>query len=91
MIEECLICRKKPRNVEDKSAVAVVKDGFVVDQVSKCSSLWVSMLLRLPKSSINCKVTGNKVNRGAGNGLEIPCDYSAGGDRLWTGWKKDFK
>ena len=29
---------------------------------------------------INCKITGNKVNRGAGNGLEIHCEYSADGD-----------
>ena len=35
----------------------------------------------IPKSSINCKITGNRVNRGAGNGLEIPCEYSADGDR----------
>ena len=58
----------------------------VVGQVPKCLSLWISMsmLLRLPKSSINCKVTGNKVNKGAGNGLKIPCEYSAGGDKLWT-------
>ena len=78
MIEECLICRKKPRNDEDKNAVAVVKDEFVVGQVPKSLSLWMSMLLRLPKSSINYRVTGNKVNEGAGNGLEIPCEYSAG-------------
>ena len=70
MIEECLICRREPQNVvEYKNAVAVVKDGFV----PKCFSLWMSMFLRWPKSSINCKITGNRVNKGPGNGLEIPC------------------
>ena len=39
------------------------------------------MFLRLPKSSINCKISGNRVNRGAGNGLEIPCEYSADNNR----------
>ena len=46
------------------------------------------MFLRLPKSSINCKITGYRVNRGAGNGLEIPCEYSADGDRQVVDWLK---
>ena len=33
-----------------------------------------------------CKITGNRVNRGAGNGLEIPCEYSADGDRQAVDW-----
>ena len=33
------------------------------------------------ESSINCKITGNRGNRGAGNGLEISCEYSADSDR----------
>ena len=40
------------------------------------------------KLSINCKITGNRVNRGAGNGLEIPCEYSADGERQAVGWLK---
>ena len=40
MIEECLVCRREPQNVEDKNAVAVVKDGFVVGHVPKCFNLW---------------------------------------------------
>ena len=45
MIEECLECRREPQNVEDKNAVAVVKDGFLVGHVRKCFSLWMSMFL----------------------------------------------
>ena len=41
----------------------------------------MKMFLGLPKSNISCKITGNRVNRGEGNGLEIPCEYSAEGDR----------
>ena len=52
----------------------------------KCLRLWISMFLRLPKSSINCKITVNKVYSGAGNGLEIPCKYSADGDRPAVNW-----
>ena len=36
MIEECIVCRREPEGVEDKNAVAVAKDGFVVGHVPKC-------------------------------------------------------
>ena len=42
--EECIVCRREPENVEDKNAVAVVKDGFVVGHVPKCFSLWMSII-----------------------------------------------
>ena len=86
--EECIVRRREPENLEDKNAVAVVKDGFEVGHVPKCFSLWMSMFLRLPKTSINCKITVNRVNRGAGNGLKIPCEYSADGDRQAVDWLK---
>ena len=44
------------------------------------------MFLGLPKSNISCKITGNRVNRGAGNGLEIPCKYAAEDDRRAVNW-----
>ena len=44
------------------------------------------MFLGLPKSNISCKITSNRVNRGVGNGLEIPCEYSAEGDRRAVNW-----
>ena len=47
--EECIVCRREPENAEDKNAVAVVKDGFVVGHVPKCFSLWISMFLRFRK------------------------------------------
>ena len=65
-----------------------MKDGFVVGHVPKCFSLWMSTFLRLPKSSISCKITGNRVNREPGNGLEIPCEYSADGDKQAVDWLK---
>ena len=39
VIEECIVCRRELENVKDKSAVAAVKDGFVVGHVPKCFSL----------------------------------------------------
>ena len=86
LIGECLECRHEPRNAEDKTAIAVIKDGTVVGHVLRRFSLWMKMFLGLPKSDISCKITGNRVNRGAGNGLEIPCEYSAEGDRRAVNW-----
>ena len=86
VIGECLECRHEPRNLEDKNAIAVIKDGTVVGHVPRCFSLWMKMFLGLPKSNISCKITGNRVNRGAGNGLEIPSEYSAEGDRRAVNW-----
>ena len=69
----------------DVDVALIAEKDTDIDIASIFERTLMSILLRLPKSSINCKVTGNKVNRGEGNGLEIPCEFSAGGDRLWTG------
>ena len=76
----------RAKKCEDKIAIAVIKDETVVGHVPRCFSLWMKMFLGLPKSDISCKITGNRVNRGAGNGLEIPCEYSAEGDRRAGNW-----
>ena len=60
---ECLECRHEPRNVENKNAIPVIKDGTVVVHVPRCFSLGMKMFLGLPKSNISCKSTGNRVNR----------------------------
>ena len=51
-------CKKRGKN--DDYAVAIVKEGNVVD---------------FPNSTIHAEVTGKRVNRGAGYGLEIPVKY----------------
>ena len=38
-----------------------------------------SKFLKLPNSSISAKVTGCRINRGAGYDLEIPVDYTFSG------------
>ena len=50
---ECFECRHEPRNVEDKNAIAVIKDGTVVGHVPRCFSLRMKMFLGLPKSNIS--------------------------------------
>ena len=60
--------RKEPDNANDKSAVAVIKDGEIVGHNM---SNTVSQFLRRDFN----KVTGCYVHRGAGYGLEVPCYY----------------
>ena len=55
VIGECLECRHEPRKVEDKNAIAVIKDGTVVGYVPRCFSLWIKMFFGLPKSNISCQ------------------------------------
>ena len=49
VIGECLECRHEPRNVEDKNAIAVIKDGTVVGHVPRSFSLWMKCFLVCPK------------------------------------------
>lgn len=39
-------------------------------------SIWPLLFLRCDVNSTFAKVVGDRVNRGAGYGLEIPCKYS---------------
>ena len=53
----------------DRSAVAVYKEDLVVGQVP------FNLASSIPNKAF-AKAVGDKVSRGAGHGLEIPCVYS---------------
>ena len=77
---ECLKCVKESTNEVDKHAVAVVRRNslikeVVVGYVPKFISMIVSMFLSLPGCTLSTEVTGKRVNRGAGYGLEIPANF----------------
>ena len=64
----------------DKTAVAVVHTNsqckeIVVEHVPKNISKIVFMFLSLPNCGVDVIVTGKRVNRGAGYGLEIPSSF----------------
>ena len=61
--------------------------GHVPFNWSKLSS----MFLKVPNSFIRGKVTGKRVNRGAGLGLEIPMDYTFYDDCVLLWLEKAFK
>ena len=64
-----------PTNQEDKCAVAVKKCGGTVGRVPFNLAPVVSAFLKRSSNKALAEVTGSRVNRGAGYGLEIPCKY----------------
>ena len=74
-VGEVLELEKEPSNSVDRYAVAVTKNGTVVGHVPRnFSTLFFHFLTRSQNKGV-AEVTGTKVNRGAGYGLEVPCFY----------------
>ena len=51
----------------------------------------MTKFLKRPTNSGKVKVTGKRVNRGAGYGLELPCEYLFYGDKFSFEWLKKKK
>ena len=75
VLDEMLILKREPDNVADRNAVAVFKEGQVVGHVPYNLAPSFSLFLKRDVNKAFAKVIGEKVNRGAGYGLEIPCEY----------------
>ena len=74
-ISEVLLLERESNNSEDRFAIAIKRTGSVVGHVPFNHALLVSGFLRRDVNKGLVEVTGLKVNRGAGYGLEIPCMY----------------
>ena len=72
---ETYSCTREPGNEQDCNAVAVMYEDRVVGHIPLAISKCISLFLTLPESCIETKVTGKRINRGAGYGLEVPCKY----------------
>ena len=83
---EILECKREPQNEKDPNAVAVTKDGKVVSHVPLIYTRYVSRFLELESSSASCEVTGKRLNRGGGYGLEVPCKYKFQGVPKVVAW-----
>ena len=73
--------KREPTNDKDRNAVAVLKEEDIVGHVPFNLAPYVSAFLRRDTNSGFAKVNGEKINRGAGYGLEIPCVYSLYGSK----------
>ena len=76
---DILLLRREP---DDRFAVTVINDGEVVGHIPYNISNAVSQFLRRDYKAF-AEVTGDKVNRGGGYGLEIPCIYRFYGPELY--------
>ena len=80
LVGECLESRKEPTNEMDNAVVAVIRmnsysEDVVVPHLPKNMSKIVFMFLSLPHCTLEIVVTGKRINRGSGYGLEIPANF----------------
>ena len=91
--DDSLICEPEESNEHDKYAVAIVFDDCFLKKVVGHVLLYWSKLafkfLQFQNHSIRVVVTGKRVNRGTGLGLEIPVDYFFYGDSRVIAWFKN--
>ena len=81
---EMLLLKREPTNAVDYCAVGVYTESELVGDVTFNISSVISQFLRRDCNKGFLKVTGPKVNRGAGYGLEIPCIYKLYGPKLYV-------
>ena len=72
VVGQDLTVKREPANVHDVHAVAVYYENEVVVHVPYNLAPTVSAFLRRDVNKTFAEVTGDKVSRGAGYGLEIP-------------------
>ena len=70
-----LVCTRETDNPHDNYAVSIIRNSYVVGHVPLGLSKTFSNFLSLPVSTMLCIVTGKRLNRGAGLGLEISVMY----------------
>ena len=58
--------------------------GRILMAISKC----ISLFLTLPGSFLETKLTGKRINRGGGYGLEVPWKYRISGQEKGVDWIK---
>ena len=83
---EVLVCTRETDNPHDNYAVSIIRNSYVVGHVPLGLSKTFSNFLSMPASTMLCKVTGKRLNRGARLGLEIPVMYQARGHEKALQW-----
>ena len=64
-------------------------DNEVIGHIPKLMALWVTKFLKRATNSGTVVITGKRINRGAGYGVELPCQYTFQGDEFSCKWLKD--
>ena len=81
-------CTREPGNEQDCNAIAVMYEDRVVDHIPLAISKCMSLFLTFPGSFLETKVTGKRINRGGGYGLEVPCKCRISGQEKAVDWVK---
>ena len=82
-IGEVLTLRREPTNDKDRLAVAIIKNGTVVGHMPYTLAPLVSYFLMREVNKGVVEITGERVNRGAGLGLEVSCTYRLYGPKAY--------
>ena len=82
--------KSENENQHEKFAVAIVLEEQIVGHVPKNLSKIFHQFMKIPNSTIGCKVTGKRVNRGVDYGLEIPVQYRVIGAKKAVKWAKKY-
>ena len=89
-INDYLQCKIEESNEFDPSAVALFHDDCLEEKVVGHVHIHLSKIFhrfwKLPFCSISAVVIGKRVNRGVGDGLEIPVEYKFFGDARAVSW-----
>ena len=81
-----LVCTRETDNPYDNYAVSITRKLYVVAHVPLGLRKTFSNFLSFPVSTMLCIVTGKRLNRGAGLGLEIPVMCQARGHEKALQW-----
>ena len=73
-------------NEHDDFAVAIKFEDRIVGHVPKSLSKIMNRFAKIPSCSLRCKVTGKRMNRLTGYGLEIPVVYELIGSEEAVDW-----
>ena len=82
---ETLQLNREPHNSADNFAVAVInKEDAVVGHVPFNLAPIFSYFLQRDFNKASLEITGDRINRGAGYGLEVPCVYRLYGPKAYV-------
>ena len=83
VVGDILTLRREPTNDKDRLAVAVVKNDAAVGHMPYTLAPLISYFLMRAVNKGVVEITGERVNHGAGMGLEVPCIYRLYGPKTY--------
>ena len=83
---ESLSCKREDDNIHDENAVAVIHSNHIGPRVVGHVPVLHSSMFKKFIYTIRVLVTGKRINRGAGYGLEIPVEYVFNGNEKALQW-----